>query len=150
MKLTRMAKKGLFPKVGNRPKLTPLIHVDDAVQGLLLAAEKGKVGEVYLLTNPQSEPFDEIRKIIQEALGVTGIPLYVPEWAALVIASLVEKVYLCVGKRPPVTRKNIESTLANRIFSIEKAQKELGFKPNVDPEIGLKDTVAWYKNNGWI
>ena len=41
LKLTRLAKKGLFPKIGNRPKLTPLIHVDDAVEGLLLAADNG-------------------------------------------------------------------------------------------------------------
>ena len=34
--------------------------------------------------------------------------------------------------------------------SIEKAQKELGFNPQVDPEIGLRDTVLWYKKNGWL
>ena len=53
LKLTRMAAKGLFPKVGHRPKLTPLVHVEDAVQGILSAAEKGRVGEIYLITNRQ-------------------------------------------------------------------------------------------------
>lgn len=150
LKLTRMAKKGLFPKVGNRPKLTPLIHVEDAVQGLLLAAEKGRSGQIYLITNQQSEPFDKIWGIIQETLGVKRIPLYVPEWAALTMASLTEKIFSLLGKSPPVTRKNIESTLADRVFSIEKAQRELGFNPKVDPAKGLRDTVLWYKNNGWV
>ena len=150
LKLTRMAKKGLFPKVGNRPKLTPLIHVDDAVQGLLLAAEKGRPGQIYLITNRQSEPFDKIRSIIQEALGVRRIPLYVPEWAILTMASISEKIIALLGKAPPVTRKNIESTLADRVFSIEKAQRELGFYPQMDPEIGLRETVLWYKRNGWV
>ncbi|UCF94086.1 MAG: NAD-dependent epimerase/dehydratase family protein, partial [Desulfobacterales bacterium] len=150
LKLTRMTKKGLFPRVGNRPKLTPLIHVDDAVQGLLLSAAKGRIGETYLITNPRSIPFDEIRKILQEALGIHRFPLYVPEWAALASASVIEKLCTGLGKTPPVTRKNIESTLADRVFAIRKAQQELGFEPQVVPEVGLKETVAWYRQNGWI
>ena len=150
LKLTRMAKKSLFPKIGSRPKLTPLIHVDDAVQGLLLAMEKGGVGEIYLITNRQSEPFDRMIRIIQKALGVPGIPIYLPAWMALTSVSLTEKLFKLVGKAPPISRKNIESTLADRVFSIEKAEKELGFDPQVDPEIGLRNTIQWYKNQGWI
>ena len=150
LKLTRLARKGLFPKVGRRPKLTPLIHVNDAIQGLLLAAEKGVPGEKYLITNQDSLPFDEIRKILQKALGVTRLPFYVPEWAALSIASLAEKIYPLIGKTPPVSRKNIESTLADRVFSIEKARRELGFDPEVDPAEGLRETVTWYKQRGWV
>ena len=44
LKLTSMAKKGLFPKVGKKAKLTPLIHVEDAVEGILAAVEKGTPG----------------------------------------------------------------------------------------------------------
>jgi dihydroflavonol-4-reductase len=150
LKLTRMAKKGLFPKVGNRPKLTPLIHVKDAVEGLLLAAEKGRIGQTYLITNQESLPFDDIRKALQKALGVKRLPLYLPEWMALFAASLAEKLFLLVGKIPPVSRKNIESTLADRIFSIEKAKRELGFDPGIDPLEGLKETVAWYRQKGWV
>jgi len=150
LRLTRLAKKGLFPKVGNKPKLTPLIHVEDAIQGLLLAAEKGMPGEVYLITNKQSEPFDKIREIIQESLGSKSHTLYVPEWAALAIATCIEKAFSVLKKSPPVARKNIESTLADRVFSIDKAVRELGFDPHVDPAQGLRDTVAWYQENKWI
>jgi nucleoside-diphosphate-sugar epimerase len=150
LKLTRLAKKGLFPRIGSRPKLTPLIHVDDAIQGILLAAEKGKPGQTYLITNSQSEPFDHIRMILQEAMGIRRLPLYVPEWAALSVASIIEKTFSLLGRSPPVARKNIESTIADRVFSIEKARRELGFKPTVDPEVGLKETVHWYMENKWI
>lgn len=150
LKLTRMAKKGLFPKVGNRPKLTPLIHVDDAVDGLLLSAEKGRIGQTYLISNQESIPFDDIRKILQKALCVNRIPLYLPEWMALSIATLSEKIFPLIGKVPPVSRKNIESTLADRVFSIEKAKRELGFEPDIDPIQGINETVEWYKREGWI
>jgi len=150
LKLTRMARKGLFPKVGRRPKLTPLIHVSDAIQGVLLAADKGDTGEVYLITNQNSLPFDDIRKILQNALGITRLPLYIPEWAALGMAYMSEKLFPVLGKVPPVSRKNIESTLADRVFSIEKARRELGFDPEVDPAEGLRETVTWYKERGWV
>jgi len=150
LKLTRMAKRGLFPKVGAKPKLTPLVHVDDATEGLLLAMEKGRAGEVYLITNGRSEPFDKIRKTILKGLGIVRPPLYVPEWVALPAASLIEKVFVLSGKAPPVTRKNIESTLADRVFSIEKARRELGFDPRIDPAEGLVETVQWYRKKGWV
>jgi nucleoside-diphosphate-sugar epimerase len=150
LKLTRLAKKNLFPKIGNRLKLTPLIHAEDAVQGILLAAEKGRTGEIYLITNPQSEPFDRIRKIIEKGLGVSRFPIYIPEWMAISLASACETIFSLIGKTPPVSKKNIESTLADRVFSIAKAQQELGFQPIIDPEIGLLETVIWYKNNGWV
>ena len=124
--------------------------MDDAIAGLLLAAEKGRIGEIYLITNHNSIPFDDLRKIFQKSLGIKRLPLYVPEWAALAFASLFEKTFLMLGKVPPVSRKNIESTLADRVFSIEKARRELEFDPKVDPEVGLGETVAWYKKTGWI
>ncbi len=150
LKLVKYAKKGIFPKIGSKPKLTPLIHVKDAIEGLLCASEKGRAGEIYLITNEQSEKFDELRKMILKILGIYRIPLYIPEWAALLLAGILEFFFTCMGKTPPVAKKNIESTLADRIFSIEKAQKELGFSPIIPVEEGLKETIWWYKEKGWI
>jgi len=150
LKLTRLAKKNLFPKIGNRLKLTPLIHAEDAVQGMLLAAEKGRAGEIYLITNPESIPFDRIRTIIEKGLGVSRLPIYIPEWMALSLASACETIFSLIGKTPPVSKKNIESTLADRVFSIAKAQRDLGFQPIIDPEEGLRETIIWYKHNGWV
>ena len=150
LKLTRMAKKGLFPRVGSRPKLTALIHVRDAVEAILLAAEKGGGGETYLITNPRSEPFDRLRSLILEGLGIWRPTLFVPESLALGLATLAESISKRLGKMPPVTRKNIESTLADRVFSIEKAQRELGFRPTMDPTDGIRETARWYREKGWV
>ena len=150
LKLTRLAKRGMIPRIGKGTKLTPLIHVEDAVNGLILAMERGKAGEIYLITNAQSEQFDNMIKIIKETLGVSSMSIPVPEWAALGAASVIEWISKIFGKTPIVTRKNIESTIADRVFSIEKAKRELGFEPIIDPEKGLRDTVLWYRENGWI
>lgn len=150
LKLTRLAKKGLIPKIGNKPKLTPLIHISDALNGMLLAAQKGRVGEIYLITNPEPEPFDKIGQIIRDSLRVSRPALYIPEWGALRFATIIEKIFTFLGKNPPVTRKNIESTLADRVFSIEKARKELGFKTEMNVEAGVREMVTWYVKKGWV
>ena len=150
LKLTCYAKKGIFPKIGNRPKLTPLIHVKDVVEALILAAQNGMTGECYLITNGASIPFDRLRQLILKGLGITRFPLYVPEAPALWTADLMEKLWTNMGKAPPVTRKNIESTLSDRVFSIDKARRELGFSPAIDTETGIVETVKWYKEKGWV
>ncbi len=150
LKLARLTKKGLFPKIGNKPKLTPLIHVQDAINGLELALDHGRVGEIYLLTNAQSEPFDRLRHLMQQAMGIKRFPIYVPQWLALVLAGAAEKMWGLAGAPPPVTRKNIESTLSDRVFSIAKAQKELGFAPKIEPAAGIGQTIDWYRQHGWI
>ncbi len=150
LRIAKLVRKRIIPKIGSRPKLTPLIHVEDAVKGLMLAMEKGRSGETYLITNRNSEPFDRILKITAEALEISCITIPVPEWAALGAASGVETLCKMVGKSPFVTRKNLESTIADRAFSIEKARRELDFNPSVDPEKGLRETVLWYREQGWI
>jgi nucleoside-diphosphate-sugar epimerase len=150
LKIVRMFKRGVYPKIGSRPKLTPLIHVRDAVEGLLLAAEKGAPGRIYQITNKRSEPFDKIVETIMDAMDVRKISIPIPEWTALAGASLVEKAFSLMGKTPPVSKKNIESTLADRVFSVQRAMDELGFAPSIDPEKGLRETVLWYKRHKWI
>ena len=148
--LTRLAKKRFFPVIGHRPKLTPLVHALDVVEGIIRAVEGARSGEIYILTNPEPMPFDQLRKIIQDALGIRGISLYVPEWMALGGAALLETAFRMTGKKPPVTRKNIESTLADRVFSPAKAMRDFGFSPTVDPVEGVRETVRWYMEKGWV
>jgi dihydroflavonol-4-reductase len=150
LRLARLVARGCAVKIGRKQKLTPLIHVEDAARGALLALEKGRAGEIYLITNEQSEPFDHILSAIQTALEIKRKSLYVPEWAALAGAAVVESLCRIVGKPPPVTYKNIESTLADRAFSVAKAQRELGFSTRIDPEAGIARTVRWYRRQGWV
>ena len=150
LKLARLVKRGFAVKIGHRPKLTPLIHAEDAVRGALLSLEKGRLGQVYLITNEQPEPFDNILSCIQKALEIKRAPLYVPEWAAIAGTALLERVFAVAAKPPPITRKNIESTLADRVFSVSKAQRELGFSTHIDPETGITATIRWYREQGWV
>ena len=45
LKICRLIKKGIFPKIGKGKNLTPIVHVSDVVQAAILSGEKGKPGE---------------------------------------------------------------------------------------------------------
>ena len=150
LKLVRLYKKGLFPKIGNRPKLTPLIHVEDAVKGVIQAFEKGRTGQIYFITNETPEKFDNIRRYISKGLNMWRPVLYVPEWMALALAGTLEKTFTLLGKVPPVTQNNIKSTLADRVFSVKKSIDELDFKTTIPAKQGIIETVQWYKDNKWV
>ena len=146
-KFVRLMARGLFPKVGRGANLTPVIHVQDAVHGAMLAAERGIPGEIYLLVGG-SYPMDEIRRLVVAALGTSPPYPYLPTWLAFAGAWAVETLACKTGRVPMVTRRNIASTIADRVFSIEKAKRQLGFTPQVSLAEATRETVAWSQTQG--
>lgn len=146
-KISQLMRKGMFPRVGCGRNLTPLIHVKDVVQGALKALKNGVPGEVYLLASDRSIDVNEMRHFIMEAWGTKAIYPYVPVWAMFFIARCFELLAKFNGKAPIATRQNIDSTVWDRQFSIEKAKRELGYTPNINFREGIFETINWFKNN---
>lgn len=144
-KFCRLMAKGMFPRVGLGANLTPLVHVRDVVQSAMLALEKGLPDSVYLVASERSLPMAEMRRLILKHWGGRAMYPYVPLWAMLAFAWGFEQLGQITGKAPLVTRRNVLSTVASREFSIEKAQKELGYQPTVPFDQGIGETVAWYR-----
>ncbi len=147
LKFVRLMARGLFPKVGRGPNLTPVIHVQDVARGAILAAERGISGEAYLLVG-SSYPMDEIRRLVVAALGSSPRYPYLPIWLAFAGAWAAEALARITGRAPIVTRRNIASTVADRVFSIEKAKRQLGFAPRASLKEAVRESVAWYRTQG--
>lgn len=144
-KISEFMRRGLFPQVGRSPKVTPLVHVRDVVKGALLAAERGRSGEVYVLASARSIPLDEMRRLILEAWGTSALYPYVPVRLMLAAAHGLELWSRLTGTCPIVTRQNVASTVQGREFSIEKSRTELGYAPEVAFSDGIAETVAWFR-----
>jgi len=145
-KICLLMRRGLFPRVGLGRNLTPLVHVQDVVQGAVKAAEKGRPGEVYLLASEKSIDMSEMRSIIMEAWGTRAVYPYVPVWFMLFAAWCFEMLAKVTGTVPAATRRNIASTVWDREFSIEKARRDLQFDPRVSFRDGISETVEWFKS----
>ena len=144
-KMSRLMRKGLFPRVGLGKNLTPMVHVRDVVHGAIKAAEKGIPGEVYLLCSERSISLNDLRNRIMEAWGTKALYPYVPVWLMYCLAYCFEVIARLKGTAPVVTRRNIASTVWDREFSIDKARTELGYNPQVRCKDGISETVGWFK-----
>jgi nucleoside-diphosphate-sugar epimerase len=140
-----MIKRGIFPQVGFSPNLFPAVYIDDAVSGLMLAMEKGRIGETYIISDKTSHDTRMIRKLVRKHMGINNkLYPFFPKYPMLFLFSILDKFSNKTRIQFPVSRKNIQFVTAGRSFSIEKARKELGYEPMVSLDEGLKRTIEYY------
>lgn len=144
-KMSRLMRKGRFPKVGRGRNLTPIVHVDDVAQAAVKAAQRGVPFETYLVASARSAVLDELRAWIMEGWGEQAAYPYVPVWFMMTAAWGFELLGKVTGKAPMATRRNIVNTVFDREFSIDKARRDLGYEPRVDLRDGAIETVRWFK-----
>lgn len=148
--LAKVCKTGFFPTIGKGKNLSPALFIDDLIDVLPNCIEKGRTGQIYLLTSEQSYPLQQASEIIGKALGKKLHYIYVPVLAMIFGAFLLEKGMPIIGLTTPVTRSNIKSTVTDRIFDVSKAKKELNFKQKVTLEDGLTKTVHYFKEMNYL
>jgi dihydroflavonol-4-reductase len=121
------------------------VDVRDIARGHILAAERGKCGEVYLLSGEQIE-VSQMRNLVQKAAGVKTAEFKLPAAIAALIAPLAEVYYRLSHQKPIFTRYSVETLRSNSLISSRKALEELGYQPRPIAET-IEDTVAWWKQN---
>lgn len=120
-------------------------YIDDAVAGMLLALQQGRVGEIYHITGPEPVAFRELGATIAAAQGVSAPRLNLPRPLAMAGATGLELMAHILQKRPPLSRTGVAFFSESRRFSWQKAHEELGYTPQYDLSTGAAQTVAWYK-----
>lgn len=119
------------------------VDVRDVAQGLILAAEKGKRGEIYLL----SGTWIEIKAMLTKVGELTGRPVRVimlPRDFSMRIAKINLMVARWFNLRPRFTPYAIETVSDSFRVSSAKAREHLGYQTRVIEET-LRDTVAWWR-----
>ena len=146
LKLFRMIKNGRFVIVGDGKPLFQPAYIDDVVQGFMLCLEKKEaIGEVFIVGGEEYLPLNELFKFIAHELNVSCPRMRVPLFPVLCLADLCEKICAPFGLEPPLHRRRVSFFQNNRAFSIEKAKRVLGFKPNFSLQSGIRETIKWYE-----
>ncbi len=148
--LAKLCKKGVFPKVGKGKNYTSNIYVTDLVQALVKLIDNGKIGETYILTSKESISFSDVGKCASQVIGKKIYVMPVPSSLMIFAATLEERFFNLIKRKPIVTRKNIEATITDRVYDISKAEDEIGFKPEVTMEEGIRKVVHWYVENDML
>ena len=138
--------------VGYKRQDITFVYVKDVVQAVFLALDKGENGRQYFLSDGEVYQSTTFSDLIHEELGRPWwIRITAPVWVLRIVTFFGEYIGRMTGK---VTALNNDkyNILKQRNWrcDIQPAIDELGYQPTVKLEQGVKETIQWYKENGWL
>lgn len=125
-----------------------LIHVQDVVRGHLLALEKGKTGERYILGH-QNMTLKEMLDVLAELTGLSAPKGEIPAWIPLTTAWIDEVVLASVGKTPSVPLAGVQMAKQMMFYNPAKAIRELGL-PQTPVRQALQESVDWFVSHDYV
>ena len=148
--LFRAIQRGVFFYIGNGENTCHPTYVDDMVDGLLACLRRGALGGVYHIAGPRPLPFRELAETIAAALGVPPPRWRVPRPLAWLGAAGLEAAGKLAGRDVPLSRTGVAFFSENRRSTYARAERELGFTPQVKLPEGVGRTVRWYREQGLL
>ena len=123
-----------------------LCDVRDLAKGTILAIDKGRSGECYILANEEVS-FKDFSKMLAEESGCKKIKMFLHLGMANMFAKMMEKQAKKKGTKPLMTTFSVYNLARNNTFDSSKARKELGYTTRSYEET-IRDQVAWLKKEG--
>jgi nucleoside-diphosphate-sugar epimerase len=139
--LVAAMKSGAWFWFGGGRHRSSTCHVRNVCAGLLLAAEKGRGGEIYFLTDGEPLEFRDFVTRMVRTQGVEPPAREAPLWVGDALARILEWLWqeFPIGGEPPLTRTAMQLFFREVSVSDAKARSELGYRPLVSVEQGLAE-----------
>jgi dihydroflavonol-4-reductase len=125
-----------------------VVHVDDVAAGHLLAFDRGRVGERYILGGEDMT----LREILAEIARLSGRRpprIRVPHSVVLPLAYAAEAFARVTGRTTRITVEGVLMARKHMFFSSEKAVRELGYRWRAPPQ-AFADAVRWFREQGLL
>ena len=125
-----------------------VVGVEDVAAGHLLAAEKGRIGERYILGNRNMT----LKEILGALASITGRPaprVRLPHALALAAGYADEAISRITGREPQIPVEGVKMSRHRMFVASDKAERELGYKPG-SVENALGSAVRWYEERGYV
>jgi len=125
-----------------------LVDVEDVAEGHLLAAEKGKVGERYILGN-RNLMLKEILMILAKISGRPAPRIKIPYWIAYTAGFFSTVLADITGNPPGVPLDGVRMAKELMFYDAKRAVDELGM-PQGNVETALEKAVRFFRENGYV
>ncbi len=137
---------------GNMPALVEtglnFVDVADVARGHLLAYERGRPGERYILGGENLT----LRNLLERAGAVAGrrAPRWsIPRWIPLCAAWIDEGLLARLGRRPNLSVDSVKMSGESMYYDASKAKRELGYAPRPVDE-AIREAIRWFADNGYF
>jgi farnesol dehydrogenase len=131
--------------LGDGNSIGNYVYVKDVIRGMHLAAERGKIGERYILGG-ENMSFNELFDLFKLSTGKHQRMIHVPLSLIMTIAKSQEFFANIFGRPPMITPAFVRKFSKDWKLSIEKANRELGYKPT-SLSTAIEETVQWLRNS---
>jgi nucleoside-diphosphate-sugar epimerase len=150
--MIRTLARGWMLQIGSQRRYFSLVYVGDLVDGLIAAAEReGVGGRIYYVAHPRPASWDEFGNTAARLMGRHARTLAIPEKAAYALGWCAERWAGWSGKPGILSRDKVtEACCAGWVCDPGRARRELGFCAQTGLEDGLRRTLDWYKEAGWL
>ncbi len=148
----RTAANGIIPLVGFDGKYVSLVHVRDLVNGIILAGERPEgANQTYFIGSRRYYDWDEIGETTMRVLGRNAVKVRVPEFLVYTVSGVVG-FFSLFNKKPSVLNWEKGKDMVQKAWTcdISKAKTELGYTEMVSLETGIRETIDWYRREGWM
>jgi dihydroflavonol-4-reductase len=125
-----------------------VVHVDDVALGHVLALERGRIGERYILGG-ENLTLRALLALVAEAAGRKPPTIGLPRAPLIPLAYLWEQVGKLTGHEPMLTVDALRMARKKMWFSSAKAQAELGYAPR-PVHLAIADALAWFRQAGML
>ena len=145
-------KYGLMTLIGFDKKELSLVHVEDLVNGIYLAAvsERG-IGQTYFIAASEINNWVEVSGYIEKSMGRKALIIRLPHRLVYSVAAAAQFFALFSSRPATFNLEKARDFVQKRwTCSIAKAETDLGFHPSVSIEEGMERTIGWYKEMKWL
>jgi nucleoside-diphosphate-sugar epimerase len=151
LKLFRGVARRRFVVLGSGNIFYHLTYIDDLVEGFRLCGEvPAAANRTYILAGGDVTTLNELIALIAAEAHVAPPTLKLPVWPFWLAGAACEAVCVPLGLEPPIYRRRVDFFTKSRAFDIGRARAELGYAPHVGLRDGIRRTLTWYKDRGWL
>jgi nucleoside-diphosphate-sugar epimerase len=151
LKLFRGVARRRFVVLGSGDLFYHLTYIDDLVEGLRRCGEvAAAANRTYILAGGEVTTLNELMTLIAREAGVKPPTWKLPVWPFWVTGAVCEAVCAPFGVEPPLYRRRVDFFTKSRAFDITRARNEIGYAPQVGLRDGIRKTLAWYREHGWL